>query len=300
MTLSLKARRIWNIAIISVLCVALVCVSSVLVYKTVKYNDLMEQITANEKAISEKEAEINKLKEDHAAEKDSISSKLEEAENAKKRLEQENSTLKQQIANLKAQNGNKAPVVTIPTVPSNSNKVCYLTFDDGPRPEVTPWVLDLLDKYNAKATFFCIGKNVEMFPELFEEVKRRGHAVGNHSYSHVKGWGMKTGDYVRDIDIAGDMIKSNLFRPPYARIGPNQARVLNERYHHIMWNIISRDYNRNLSGDACARNVIPYLEPGAIIVFHDSIKCSRNLFEALPQVLEAIKEKGLICKRIEL
>ena len=165
----------------------------------------------------------------------------------------------------------------------------FLTFDDGPRPEVTPWVLDLLDKYNAKATFFCIGKNVEMFPELFEEVKRRGHAVGNHSYSHV-----------RDIDIAGDMIKSNLFRPPYARIGPNQARVLNERYHAIMWNIISRDYNRNLSGDACARNVIPYLEPGAIIVFHDSIKCAQNLFIALPQVLEAIKEKGLICKRIEL
>ena len=82
----------------------------------------------------------------------------------------------------------------------------FLTFDDGPRPEVTPWVLDMLDKYNAKATFFCIGKNVELFPELFEEIKRRGHAVGNHSYSHVKGWGMKTCDYVRDIDIAGDLI----------------------------------------------------------------------------------------------
>ena len=176
----------------------------------------------------------------------------------------------------------------------------FLTFDDGPRPEVTPWVLDLLDKYNAKATFFCIGKNVEMFPQLFEEIKRRGHAVGNHSYSHVKGWGMNTGDYVRDIDIAGDMIKSNLFRPHYARIGHNQARVLHERYHTIMWNIISRDYNRNISGEACARNVIPYIEPGAIIVFHDSIKCSPNLFVALPQVLEAIKEKGLVCKRIEL
>ena len=161
-------------------------------------------------------------------------------------------------------------------------------------------MLDLLDKYNAKATFFCIGKNVEMFPELFEEVKRRGHAVGNHSYSHVKGWGMHTGDYVRDIDIAGDMIRSNLFRPPYARIGTNQARVLGERYKIIMWDIISRDYNHSLSGDACARNVIPHLEPGAIIVFHDSIKCSQNLFEALPQVLEAIKAKGLVCKRIEL
>ncbi len=176
----------------------------------------------------------------------------------------------------------------------------FLTFDDGPRPEVTPWVLDLLDKYNAKATFFCIGKNVEMFPDLFEEVKRRGHAVGNHSYSHVKGWGMHTGDYVRDIDIAGDMIRSNLFRPPYARIGTNQARVLSERYKIIMWDIISRDYNQSLSGNACARNVIPHLEPGAIIVFHDSIKCASNLFEALPQVLEAIKAKGLVCKRIEL
>ncbi|MBQ1747818.1 MAG: polysaccharide deacetylase family protein, partial [Bacteroidales bacterium] len=105
----------------------------------------------------------------------------------------------------------------------NTKGEVYLTFDDGPRPEVTPWVLDQLDKFDAKATFFCLGKNVEMFPELFEEIKRRGHAVGNHSYSHVKGWGMKTGDYVRDIDIADDVIHSNLFRPPYARIGPSQA-----------------------------------------------------------------------------
>jgi len=182
----------------------------------------------------------------------------------------------------------------------DEKEAVFLTFDDGPRPEVTPWVLDILDKYNAKATFFCIGKNVEMFPELFEEVKRRGHAVGNHSYSHVKGWGMQTGDYVRDIDTASDMIRSNLFRPPYARIGTNQARVLGERYKTIMWDIISRDYNRNLSGDACARNVIRHLQPGSIIVFHDSIKCAQNLFIALPQVLEAIKAKGLLCKRIEL
>ena len=111
---------------------------------------------------------------------------------------------------------------------------------------------------------------------------------------------MKTGDYVRDIDIAGDMIRSNLFRPPYARIGPNQAKVLNERYNAIMWNILSRDYNRSLSGEACANNVIPHIAAGDIIVFHDSIKCSPNLFVALPMVLEAIKEKGLICKKIEL
>lgn len=176
----------------------------------------------------------------------------------------------------------------------------FLTFDDGPRPEVTPWVLDKLDEFGAKATFFCIGKNVELFPSLFDEVIRRGHSVGNHSYSHVKGWGMDTGAYLRDIDTANDMIKSNLFRPPYARIGPNQAKMLSERYNIIMWNILSRDYNRNLSGRKCAKNVIPYLDPGSIIVFHDSIKCARNLWVALPMVLEAIRDKGLVCKRIEM
>ena len=184
--------------------------------------------------------------------------------------------------------------------PPNDRNEVYLTFDDGPRLEVTPWVLDQLDKYGAKATFFCIGKNVELFPELFEEIKRRGHAVGNHSYSHVKGWGMSTGDYIRDIDIASDLIHSNLFRPPYARIGPNQARVLAERYRHILWTIISKDYSRRVNGQKCIKNVVPYLESGAIIAFHDSVKCSANFFEALPVVLKAIYDKGLHSAKIEL
>ena len=183
--------------------------------------------------------------------------------------------------------------------PNDRNEV-YLTFDDGPRPEVTPWVLDQLDKYGAKATFFCLGKNVELFPDLFNEILKRGHAVGNHSYSHVKGWGMKTGDYVRDIDTAGDLIHSNLYRPPYARSGPNQARVLGERYNAILWTIISRDYNRRLTGKGCARNVVKYLEPGVIIVFHDSVKCAKNLWVALPIVLQEIKDRGLHSVRIEL
>lgn len=176
----------------------------------------------------------------------------------------------------------------------------YLTFDDGPRPEITPWVLDMLDRFDVKATFFCIGKNVELFPETFEEIKRRGHAVGNHSYSHVKGWGMKTGDYIRDMDVASDIIKSNLLRPPYARITPAQARVLSERYNLIMWSIISRDYNKKLSGIQCASNVIKAMEPGDIIVFHDSIKCAPNLLEALPLVLDAMRSRGLVGKRIDL
>lgn len=174
----------------------------------------------------------------------------------------------------------------------------FLTFDDGPRPEVTPWVLDKLDEYGAKATFFCIGKNVELFPDLFQEIIRRGHSVGNHSYSHVKGWGMDGSLYIRDVDTANDLIQSNLYRPPYAKITLRQSNLLADRYHTVMWSIISRDYNRSLSGRQCARNVIKHIGPGEIIVFHDSIKCAENMWYALPLVLEEIEKKGLICKPI--
>ncbi len=174
----------------------------------------------------------------------------------------------------------------------------FLTFDDGPRPEVTPWVLDKLDEYDAKATFFCIGKNVELFPELYQEILKRGHSVGNHSYSHVKGWGMEHETYIRDIDIATELIDSNLFRPPYARITRTQAATLSEKYHTIMWSVLSRDYNRSLSGKQCAANVIPHIAPGAIIVFHDSIKCAENLWYALPLVLDEISKRNLKCKPI--
>lgn len=176
----------------------------------------------------------------------------------------------------------------------------FLTFDDGPSPEVTPWVLDRLYEYGARATFFCIGKNVELFPALFEDIRAKGHAVGNHSYSHVKGWGLDADTYMRDVAMADDLIGSNLFRAPYARITPSQGRLISERYYTVMWSVLSRDYARNLSGRQCAENVLPYLEPGAIIVFHDSVKCERNLRYALPRVLDAIYKKGLICKPIIL
>ncbi|MDR2586406.1 MAG: polysaccharide deacetylase family protein [Prevotellaceae bacterium] len=176
----------------------------------------------------------------------------------------------------------------------------YITFDDGPSPEVTPWVLDQLDKFGAKATFFCLGKNAEMFPDLYAEVIRRGHSTGNHSYSHIKGWGMETGAYIRDVDTAAEFIHSNLFRPPYGRIGPHQAKMLSERYKIVMWEVLSRDYGRSISGKRCARNVIRDMRPGAIVVFHDSVKSARNLWVALPLVLQAIKERGWVCKKIEL
>ena len=179
-------------------------------------------------------------------------------------------------------------------------KTLFLTFDDGPSPEMTPWVLDQLDKFGAKATFFCLGKNAEMHPELYAEILKRGHATGNHSYSHIKGWGMDTGAYIRDVDTAAEFIESNLFRPPYGRIGPHQAKVLSERYKIIMWDVLSRDYSRSLSGKRCAKSVIKHLRPGAIVVFHDSVKSAQNLWVALPLVLQAVREMGLECGGISL
>lgn len=176
----------------------------------------------------------------------------------------------------------------------------FLTFDDGPTPEVTEWVLDTLDRYDAKATFFCLGKNVDLYPEIFRKIKARGHAVGNHSYSHIKGWGTPTGRYVEDADLANGLIRTNLYRPPYGRITRSQIRRIAERYRIIMWDILSRDYSRNVSPEACVRNVTKHLRDGSIVVFHDSVKASENLYHALPRVLEAIRERGLRCRGIEL
>lgn len=179
-------------------------------------------------------------------------------------------------------------------------KTVYLTFDDGPNPEVTPWVLEQLAKYNAKATFFCLGKNVEQYPETFQRIKDVGHAVGNHSYSHLKGWEMRTGRYVEDVDLADSFIHSNLFRPPYGRIKPSQIRRLEERYNLIMWGIISSDYSSLTSPRKCVKNVIGHVHPGAIIVFHDSKKAFGNLRYALPKVLEFLAQNGYRCEAIQL
>lgn len=175
----------------------------------------------------------------------------------------------------------------------------FLTFDDGPTPGVTEWILNILDKYDAKATFFVLGKNVEMYPDLCRRILDRGHKIGNHTYSHQKGWNMSLERYVEDVDFANDLIGSELFRPPYAQITPSQVRMLSQRYRLIMWNVLSRDYNRNLSPATCLQNVVKYLEPGAIVVFHDSDKAFKNLSYALPRTLQRIKELGLKCKVVE-
>lgn len=176
----------------------------------------------------------------------------------------------------------------------------YLTFDDGPTPGITEWILAELDKYGAKATFFCLGKNVEQYPDLYEKILAAGHRTGNHTYSHQKGWGMSLSRYMEDVDYAGQFIRSDLFRPPYGRITPAQARILGERYHMVMWSIVSRDYSQIITPRQCLRNVIRYVEGGSIVVFHDSAKSFRNLRYALPRTLQFLQKKGLRCSALEL
>ena len=176
----------------------------------------------------------------------------------------------------------------------------YLTFDDGPTPGVTEWILAMLEKYDAKATFFVLGKNVEMYPDLYQKILDAGHKVGNHTYSHQKGWKMSLERYLEDIDFAGDIVHSELFRPPYARVTPSQMKAVAKRYKVVMWDIVSRDYNRALSPESCLRNVTKYIAPGSIVVFHDSEKAFKNMSYALPRTLELIREKGWKCKIIEL
>jgi peptidoglycan/xylan/chitin deacetylase (PgdA/CDA1 family) len=177
-------------------------------------------------------------------------------------------------------------------MPSDNNKV-YLTFDDGPTKNVTPWVLDKLKEYDAKATFFCLGKKVEMHPDIYQRILDEGHSVGNHSYSHLKGWETRTGQYVQDVDLAADLIKSDLFRPPYGRIKAVQFRVLKERYRVILWDVLSMDYSRWVTPKRCANIVLNNLHPGAIVVFHDSKKAEKNMKFGLEKLLEEVKNRGL-------
>lgn len=176
----------------------------------------------------------------------------------------------------------------------------YLTFDDGPTPGVTEWILNTLDRYNAKATFFVLGKNVELYPDLYQMIIDRGHKVGNHTYSHQKGWGMSRERYIEDVDLAGDLVHTELFRPPYAQITPSQLRLVAQRYKVVMWSVLSRDYNRRLSPKKCLRGTIKDLRAGDIVSLHDSAKSFRNTSYVLPALLRVARERGLECKILEL
>lgn len=171
-------------------------------------------------------------------------------------------------------------------------KELYITFDDGPHPTITPWVLDMLDQFEAKATFFCIGKNVELYPEVYQEIIKRGHSIGNHTHNHHNGWKTLTKDYVANTQKAAEVIDSKLFRPPYGKIKPAQIRRLKGDYKIVMWSIISGDFDQNLLGEECLNNVVQNTEKGNIIVFHDSEKAEKNMKYALPRLLNHFKQIG--------
>ncbi len=174
----------------------------------------------------------------------------------------------------------------------------FLTFDDGPTPVVTPWVLKQLEEAGAKATFFCLGRNVDKYPDLYTQILAAGHSVGNHSYSHLKGFRSSIRRYMDDIRLASDMIDTKLFRPPYGRILPGQVRAVLEQYDIIMWDVLSIDYNTGLTGDRVLQNVTNNVRPGSIIVFHDSDKAADNLYFALPRTLEFLQESGYAMRAI--
>lgn len=170
-------------------------------------------------------------------------------------------------------------------IPTDEKVVC-LTFDDGPTPGVTDVVLDILNDFNAKATFFCLGKQVEKHAELFQRIIHEGHSIGNHSYTHLNGWKTKNEIYFQDIEKAQELIKSSLFRPPYGKISLSQAKHLKTQYKLIMWDVLSYDYDATVSTAECFKNVVDNVENGSIVVFHDSEKAKKNVVESLPLVLD--------------
>ena len=205
----------------------------------------------------------------------------------------------------------------------NNNNFVYLTFDDGPIPEVTPWVLETLKKHQAKATFFCIGDNIKKHPEVFKQVISEEHSVGNHTFNHLNGWKTETEEYIKNCGEFHEILRSCLplndkfnstsysefkiqnsellFRPPFGKMTSKQFKILQQKgYKIIMWDVLSADFDNSISKEKCLQNVLKNLESGSIIVFHDSLKAETKLKYVLPKVLEYIKERGFICKAISV
>ena len=178
---------------------------------------------------------------------------------------------------------------------TDDRPVVHLTFDDGPDPEMTPFVLDLLADHGVKATFFCIGRNVDDHPGIYERILREGHTVGNHTQNHLNGWKTDDDTYLADISRAARLVDSDLFRPPYGRIGSGQLRRLRHLspvMRPVMWSVLSGDFDPGISPARCIRNVLDHARPGSVITFHDSEKAFPVLREALPVILEDFRRKG--------
>ena len=192
---------------------------------------------------------------------------------------------------------------------SNKEKVIYLTFDDGPTPEITDWTLKQLKQYNAKATFFCIGKNVKNHPKIFQRIVDQNHRIGNHTNNHLNGWKNNTNNYLANIEKANHHFKkfisfeendTKLFRPPYGKIKFSQAkRIRKKGFKIIMWDVLSADFDTTISNEKCLKNVIENTDNGSVVVFHDSKKATDKLKFVLPKVLEYYSDKGYEFKKID-
>ena len=180
-------------------------------------------------------------------------------------------------------------------------KVIYLTFDDGPHEIATPFVLDQLKQYNAKASFFCIGKNVAAHPDIFARINEEGHTAGNHTYNHLNGWKTTDETYLADIAATAELVPSNLFRPPYGRIKRSQLKKLrtaNPKLQTVMWDVLSGDFDTNLTPDGCLAYVLYHTRPGSIVLFHDSAKAWDRMQYALPRMLEHFSREGYMFRAI--
>lgn len=187
----------------------------------------------------------------------------------------------------------KSLIWNIPT----KEKILYLTFDDGPIPNLTMEILAILADYNAKATFFCVGENVVRYPDLMNRIKDDDHLLGNHSQHHISGWKSKTSQYIENVHQADQVLKSKLFRPPYGQITYQQIKELKQHYKIIMWSILSGDFEKELSSEQCLFNVLQS-KPGDIIVFHDNYKAEEKVLEVLPRFLQYFTQKGYIFKHL--
>src|ERR1035437_5256490 len=198
-------------------------------------------------------------------------------------------------------------------IPTKEKKI-FLTFDDGPSPEITPWVLSTLKEHKAKATFFCVGENIEKHPEIFQQIIADGHSVGNHTYNHLNGWKTKTKEYLRNVEkcnaqmrrfadvqmkhqktyshIFSSANQHILFRPPYGKIKRAQLLILNSTFSIIMWDVLSGDFDQTISEEKCLKNVLTKTRTGSIVVFHDSLKAKKNLMFVLPKFLEYFSKTG--------
>ena len=197
-------------------------------------------------------------------------------------------------------------------MPKTDEKTIYLTFDDGPHPLITPKVLEILKRYDAKATFFCIGNNVKKYPETFQLIKNEGHSVGCHTFNHENGWKTKTSDYLKSFQDANELIHSNLFRPPHGKIKRTELKklktlnflnnsklyTLNSTLKIIAWTVIAYDWDHALSPEDVYQNVIQNADDGAIVAFHDSVKAYTNMISALPRVLEHYSAEGFVFKSL--